>query len=297
MESSVAQHYRIDDLAGKIAAALRGVGKDLANLTTADLASIDEFHVRGRPATLELASRMELKPGSRVLDIGSGLGGPARTLAEVYGCHVTGIDLTPEFCEAAQDLSRWVGLSDRVTFSQGNATAIDCAPGTFDAAMTIHVAMNIAAKDHVYAEAHRALNSGRIFAVYDILQGEGGDVNYPVPWASNVAISHLATPAEMRTLLQGAGFRIEDEIDSTEQGEAWFRAAAAQMASGDKSTVSLRQFMDSDAAEMTRNQVRNLAERRIRTVTFVCRTNSTAKARHHADVRKRRFDCDCIRRV
>src|SRR5215510_11843202 len=99
MQNLVEQHYRIGGLADKIAGALRGAGKDLAHLKTADLAPIDEFHVRGRQATLELANRMELKPGSRVLDIGSGLGGPGRTLAEVYGCHVTGIDLTPEFCE------------------------------------------------------------------------------------------------------------------------------------------------------------------------------------------------------
>jgi hypothetical protein len=116
------------------------------------------------------------------------------------------------------------------------------------------------------------LKAGRIFAVYDILQGEGGEVNYPVPWARDPKISHLATPAEMRTLLQGAGFRILDEIDSTEQGEAWFKAAAAQMTASDKPTLGLRQFMGSDAAEMTRNQVRNLAERRIRTVTFICRS-------------------------
>jgi ubiquinone/menaquinone biosynthesis C-methylase UbiE len=272
VQSLVEQHYRIGGLADRIAGALRGAGKDLAHLKTTDLAAIDEFHVRGRQATLELANRMELKTGSGVLDIGSGLRGPARTLAEVYGCHVTGIDLTPEFCDAAQELSRWVGLSDRVTFSRGDATALNCEPGSFDAAMTIHVAMNIAAKARVYAGAHRALKAGRIFAVYDILQGEGGEVNYPVPWARDSAISHLVTPAEMRTLLQGAGFRILDEIDSTEQGEGWFKAAAAQMPASDKPPVGLRQFLGSDAPEMTRNQVRNLAERRIRTVTFICRS-------------------------
>ena len=272
MNSLVEQHYGIANLTDKIATALRGAGKDLASLTTADLASIDEFHIRGRQATLELAQRMEIGPGSHVLDIGSGLGGPARTLAEVYRCRVTGVDLSPEFCEAARELSRWVRLSDRVTFCQGDAAALTCEPGTFDGAMTIHAAMNIAAKDRVYAGVHRALKAGRIFVVYDILQGEGGEVNYPVPWARDCAISHLATPAEMRTLLQAAGFRILNEVDSTEPSEAWFKQAAAQMAASDKPPVGLRQFLGDDAAEMTRNQVRNLAERRIRTVTFICRS-------------------------
>ena len=272
MKNFVQQHYSIGDLPEKIAAALRGAGKDLASLTTADLASIDEFHICGRQATLELAQRMEIGPGSHVLDIGSGLGGPARTLAEVYGCRVTAVDLSPEFCDAARELSRWVGLSDRVTFCQGDAAALTSEPGTFDAAMTIHVAMNIAAKDRVYAAVHRALKAGRIFAVYDILQGEGGKVHYPVPWARDPAISHLATPAEMRTLLQGAGFRILEEIDSTEQSEAWFKQAAAQTAASDKPPVGLRQFLGPDAAEMMRNQVCNLAERRIRTVSLICRS-------------------------
>ena len=271
MKSLVEQHYGIGDLAPKIAAALRKAGKDLARLTTADLAPIDEFHIRGRQATLELAQRMELGPGAHVLDIGSGLGGPARTLAEIYGCRVTGIDLSPEFCDAARELSRWVGLSDRVTFLHGDATALTCA-GTFNAAMTIHVAMNIAAKDRVYGGVHRALEPDRIFAVYDILQGEGGEVKYPVPWARDPAISHLTTPGEMRGLLRGAGFRILDEIDSTELSEDWFKQAAAQIAASDRLPVSLRQFLGEDAAEMTRNQVRNLAERRIRTVTYICRS-------------------------
>ena len=149
--------------------------------TTANLAAIDQFHIRGRKATVELAGEMEIGPSSLVLDVGSGLGGPARTLAELYQCHVTGVDLTSDFCAAANAMSHWVGLSDRVTFKQGDATALNYDAGSFDAAMTIHVAMNIAAKDAVYAGVRRVLKPGRIFAVYDVLQGEGGDVLFPVP--------------------------------------------------------------------------------------------------------------------
>jgi cyclopropane fatty-acyl-phospholipid synthase-like methyltransferase len=112
VQDLVKQHYRIGDLTDKIAAALRGAGKDPACLKTADLASIDEFHIRGRQATLELAKRMEIGAGSHVLDVGSGLGGPA-PVAEVYGCRVTGIDRSPELCGTAEELSRWVGFADR----------------------------------------------------------------------------------------------------------------------------------------------------------------------------------------
>jgi ubiquinone/menaquinone biosynthesis C-methylase UbiE len=273
MQDKIQAHYgSIEGLANVIAERLRAAGKELGQLTTADLSSLDEFHIRGRKATLELASRMEIGPGARVLDIGSGLGGPARTLAEVYGCSVTGIDLTPEFCAAAQEMSRWVGLADKVSFSQGDATALTCAPASFDAAMTIHVAMNIAAKDALYAGAHRALKPGRIFAVYDVLKGAGGEVLFPVPWARDPATSHLATPAEMRSLLQGSGFSILDEIDSSEESGAWFREAAARLSTAPAPPLSFRTFLGDDFAQMTRNQVRNLTEGRIKTVAYICRS-------------------------
>jgi ubiquinone/menaquinone biosynthesis C-methylase UbiE len=224
MTDHVARHYSENpELAGLIKQKLRSAGKDVDKLTTADLAIVDEFHIRGRKATLELARQMNLKAHSYVLDIGSGLGGPARTLAETYGCRVTGIDLTQAFCNAATAMSEWVGLSKRVSFRQGDANNLPFADEQFDAAMTIHVAMNIAAKDKMYAEARRVTRPGGIFAVYDILQGEGGDVLYPAPWARDPSISHLATPDKMKSLLTGAGFNLVDVQDSTDESQLFFR--------------------------------------------------------------------------
>lgn len=271
MTDKVAVHYSAtDNLADAIAEHLRSAGKSLDTLTTADLASVDEFHIRGRTATLELAEQMDLREDSRVLDIGSGLGGPARTLAETYGCHVTGIDLTPAFCAAANVFSDWVGLGDRVTFQQGDATNLAFADGRFDAAMTIHVAMNIQAKPRMYEEARRVVKPEAVFAVYDVLQGEGGDVLFPVPWAREPSISHLATPDEMRSLLAAAGFKILHVHDSTEESQRWFEAMTERMAQSGPPAVTFRAFLGDDFPEMARNQVRNLAERRIRTVSYIC---------------------------
>lgn len=271
MSDKVASHYSAaHDLADAIARKLREIGKYTNALTTADLGAIDEFHVRGRKATLELAEGLSLGTTTRVLDLGSGLGGPARTLAETYGCHVTGIDLTPAFCDAATALSSWVGLGDKVTFKQGDATQLPFADSSFDAAMTIHVAMNIAAKDRMYAEAKRVLKPGGRFGIYDILQGEGGDVVYPVPWAREPSISHLATPDNMQSLLSAAGFKILSATDSTEEGQRWFEAMAARMKQGAAPPLTFRMFLGDDFVEMTRNQVRNLQERRIRTVSYIC---------------------------
>ena len=156
MTDPVAAHYSgSGGLVDNIAESLRNAGKDLSKLRSTDLAPVDEFHIRGRKATLELAERMNLNQASRVLDIGSGLGGPARTLAETYGCHVTGVDLTQAFCDAAEVISDWVNLGERVVFRQGDATDLPFADRQFDAAMTIHVAMNIPAKDKMYEHARR----------------------------------------------------------------------------------------------------------------------------------------------
>ena len=271
MTDHVARHYSENlELAGLIKQALQNAGKEADKLATADLAIVDEFHIRGRKATLELGEQMNLAAGSHVIDIGSGLGGPARTLAEIFGCLVTGIDLTQAFCDAATAMSEWVGLSNRVSFRQGDATNLPFADEQFDAAMTIHVAMNIAAKDKMYAEARRILKPGGIFAVYDVLQGEGGEVLYPVPWAREPSISHLATPNQMKSLLTRAGFKLVDVQDSTDESQRFFEGMTAQMARTGSPPVAWRLFLGDDFPAMARNQVRNVTERRIRTVSYIC---------------------------
>jgi ubiquinone/menaquinone biosynthesis C-methylase UbiE len=273
MTDRIQSHYSENrKLADVIAQNLQSAGKDLKKLTTTDLATVDEFHIRGRKATLELAENMKLRADSQVLDIGSGLGGPARTLAETCGCQVTGIDLTQAFCDAATAMSNWVGLGKFTSFKQGDATSLPFADNYFDAAMSIHVAMNIAAKDKMYAEARRVVKPGGIFAVYDVLQGEGGEVLYPVPWAREPSISHVATPDAMKTLLTGAGFKILHTRDSTEESQSFFERMTAQMAKTGSPPVAWRLFLGDDFPVMAQNQVRNVTERRIRTVSFICAT-------------------------
>ena len=271
MNNSISKHYSTGGgLVDRVAGKFLQEGRVLAGLKTSDLAPIDEFHIRGRKATLELARQMSPGENDHVLDIGSGLGGPARTLAETCGCRVTGIDLTEAYCDAARVFSQWTGLEQLVEFQQGDATSMPFGDDCFDAAMTIHVAMNIRAKDRVYAEARRVIKPGGILAIYDVLQGEGGEVIYPVPWAREASISHLATPMEMESLLAGAGFRIRRVDDSTAQSQAWFEEMAARLKQAGPPGIGLQMLLGDDFAVMARNQVSNLAERRIRTVTYIC---------------------------
>jgi ubiquinone/menaquinone biosynthesis C-methylase UbiE len=136
--------------------------------------------------------------------------------------------------------------------------------------MTLHVAMNIAAKDRMYTEARRVLKPGGIFAVHDVLQGEGGDVVFPVPWAREPSISHLATPDEMEALLTAAGFTIREVRDSTAESQAWFEEKAAEIAKHGPAAVTFQVILGDDFPQMAGNQVRNLGERRIRTISYIC---------------------------
>jgi len=268
----VAGHYAgRSDLAAAIAERLTAAGYDLNSLKPQDVSGVDEFHIRGGEATLELAEQMDLAAGARVLDIGSGLGGPARRVAQTYDCHVTGVDLTQAYCEAAATISAWFGLDDEVNFIAADATDLPLDDDTFDSAMTIHAAMNIPDKPAMYREACRVLKPGRIFAVYDVLQGEGGDVIFPVPWARDPSISALATPEDMPQLLDDAGFEIESSTDSTSQSQAWFAAMAERMRASGPPPVGFDLIFGPDFVDMMHNQIQNLAERRIRTVSYVCR--------------------------
>ena len=205
-----------------------------------------------------------------MLDLGSGLGGPARTLSEVTGCRVTGVDLTPEFCEVAAALSEWTGLADLARFHVGDATATGLPDASMDAVMTVHVAMNIPDKAGLYAEAMRVIRPGGRFVVYDVLQGEGGDVHYPVPWAADPSLSFLATPEETRELLTGAGFEVIAEVDSSDESLMWFQQVRAKIEREGPPPVTFAAFLGEAFATMAANQVANLTERRIRTVMFTC---------------------------
>ena len=258
------------ELVAAISSALDAAGLNRAALRPADLAPVDEFHIRGRAATLEIIEELGLTAGSHVLDLGSGLGGPARTLAELTGCTVTGIDITPEFCEVATALSEWTGLSDRTRFHVGDATATGLPDAAADFGLTVHVAMNIPDKPALYAEAFRVLRPGGRFVAYDVLQGEGGNVHYPVPWANDSSTSFLATPEEMRELLAAAGFDVISEVDSSDESLAWFQQMRARIERDGPPPVTFAAFLGDAFGQMAANQVANLAERRIRTVMFTC---------------------------
>jgi ubiquinone/menaquinone biosynthesis C-methylase UbiE len=263
VNETIREHYARSDLGNIILAALAKAGKDANRLTPEDLAPIDEFHIRGRAATLELARAASVDSTKHVLDVGSGVGGTSRCLAREFGCHVTGIDLTDEYCRAAAMLSARIGLAELVDYRQGDATNLPFPDHSFDIVWTEHVAMNIADKPRLYREMYRVLKPGGTLAIYDILAGPSGPVLFPVPWARTPESSFLATPDELRKLLEESGFRVATWSDTTDVARAWFVSLAERIRKEGLPTLGFHVLLGPDFQAMAQNQRRNLEEGRI----------------------------------
>lgn len=213
-EQKVAAHYGRPDLEATLIRGLAAAGLDPERLTPDDLAPVDEFHLGWRPATVEFVRAAAFPSDAHVLDIGSGIGGPARYFADKAGLRVTGIDLTPEFVALGNSLTRRCGLSDRVDFRTASALALPYPDGAFDGAYTIHVAMNIEDKPRLFAEARRVLKQGATLAVYDVMRGPApGDLPYPMPWSATPDTSFVVSPDAYRRMIEAAGFTILSERD------------------------------------------------------------------------------------
>lgn len=267
----VAAHYGHQDLETAILEALIAAGKDLDRLRPEDLAPIDEFHIRGRKATQELASQLHIEETMQVLDVGSGLGGASRYLAREFGCRVTGLDLTEEYCRVATMLARRLGLDSLVSYRHGNAICMPFEDTSFDVLWTQHAAMNVADKAGLYGEMWRVLKPGGVLALYDILAGAGGAVYFPVPWAREPSISFLIPPRQLRDTLEGIGFEVLSWRDTTETDRSWFRHTGEKMRKEASPPFGLQVLLGPDFRLMAQNQVRNLEEDRIALIAAVVR--------------------------
>jgi SAM-dependent methyltransferase len=259
----VERHYGRGRILDSIVAALLAAGKDPARLKPDDLAPVDEFHVRGREATVELARRAALEPGSHVLDVGCGLGGSARYLAAEYRCRVTGIDLTREYVDAANALVGMVGLSDRVAFRQASALEMPFDDETFDVVWTEHVQMNIADKHAFYREIGRVTRPGGMLLFHDIFAGEDGPPYYPVPWAEEPSISFLAAPDEVRTILEDLGFVLHEWVDKSEPSLQWIVTALEKARVSGPPPIGTHLLMGDTAREKLDNVTRSLRDGRL----------------------------------
>jgi sarcosine/dimethylglycine N-methyltransferase len=261
----VRDHYRATGLTERLKTALTALGPEGQRLTPAQLAALDQFHTRGLAATAELAKLAGTTADMTVLDVGSGVGGPARFLAATYGCRVIGVDVSESFVDGARYLTERTGLSGQVSFETASALELPFDDGRFDVVLLQHVAMNIADRARLYREIRRVLKSGGRFATFDVVLSTG-DPHYPVPWARTPATSFLLTAAATRAAIEPAGFRTLAWQDDTEAAKAWI---AELRASGPPPSPNLGVVMGPDFARLATNLGRNFMEGRLGTVTAV----------------------------
>ncbi|MBE0625853.1 MAG: class I SAM-dependent methyltransferase [Burkholderiales bacterium] len=269
-EQLVAQHYAHGSLEQTILNALAAAGKDLNRLTPKDLAPVDEFHVGGRLATVAFAEQFDPQPGMRLLDIGCGLGGAARYFAQEHECSVSGIDLSGEYVEVANALAARVGLGARVSCRQGSALALPFAPGSFDAVYMFHVGMNIEDKSRLFAEVRRVLAPSGRFGIYDVMRLAGGDLSYPVPWASGPESSFVAEPATYRGLLAAAGFEVLKERVRRDFALEVFAQMRAKGAAAGPAPLGLHIVMGATAAQKVKNMIGDITSGLIAPTEMIC---------------------------
>ena len=261
----VRDHYRATGLTERLKAALAALGPEDQRLTPRQLDALDQFHTRGLAATAELAKLAGITADTSVLDVGSGVGGPARFLAATYGCRVTGVDLSEPFVDAARYLTERTGQSGQVSFKTASALELPFDDGRFDVVLLQHVAMNISDRAGLYREIRRVLKSGGKFASYDVVLSSG-EPHYPVPWARTPATSFLLTAAATREAIEPAGFHSLAWQDDTETAKAWI---AQLRASGPPPSPNLGVVMGPDFAQLAANLGRNLMEGRLGILTAV----------------------------
>ncbi len=269
-ELEVSTHYEHGSLIKVIEDGFNREGKAPSDITLDDMSVIDEFHIGGRQASEEFLDQLQLEERSLVLDVGCGLGGPARFVASRFGCLVSGIDLTQEYVDTGNVLSNWVGLDKKVILQQGSAMALPFPDGQFDAAYMMHVGMNIADKKSLFSEVFKVLKPGGIFGIYDVMQVGSGEMEYPAPWAASENTSALASPQDYRTGLKEAGFNI---LATRERGdfavEFFENIKRRMMEMTEEPLLGLHVLMGRDAKTKVANVLTSIKEGSIAPVELI----------------------------
>jgi sarcosine/dimethylglycine N-methyltransferase len=244
-------------------------GLDRDDLQPGDLSPLEDFHTMGRIATGQLAAVAEIERSDEVLDAGSGVGGTARYLADQFGCRVTAVDLTEDYCDTSRWLNQLVGLDGSISVHHGDVTNLAFPSASFTVVMSQHVQMNVAHKTRLYDEACRVLRPRGRLAIWDVTLGVPGELDYPLPWANQPGLSHLASGEQLRATIESAGFTVTHWSDMTEEAVTIME----MFLSDPPGPLGLHIFVD-NFIEKANNLVRGLSNGRLRAVQSLARVRS-----------------------
>ena len=269
-DKAVSDNYLHGDLLKAIKTAVSKLGKTIDSVTIEDLAPVDEFHIGGRLATEGFLDQLNFSERDHILDVGCGLGGASRFVANKYRSHITGIDLTQEYIETGKVLCSWVKLEKQITLQQGSALSMPFQDSAFDGAYMMHVGMNIDDKAQLFSEIYRVLRSGTCFGVYDVMRQNDGELAYPVPWATDSSTSSLATPDKYKQALADAGFEVTSENNRRDFALDFFMKLRAKTEANDgPPPLGLHTLMQGSTTEKIKNMINNIAENYVAPVEVV----------------------------
>jgi ubiquinone/menaquinone biosynthesis C-methylase UbiE len=273
-DNAVSESYFHGNLLNAIRASVGKLGKTVDSVTVDDLGPVDEFHIGGRSATKSFLDQLNFSKQDHILDVGCGLGGATRFVADNYGSRVTGIDLSQEYTETGEALSNWVKLDKQITLQQGSALSMPIEDETFDGGYMLHVGMNIEDKAVLFTEIYRVLRPGATFGVYDIMRQNGGEVTLPVPWATDKSTNKLATPDQYKQALSDAGFEVSSENNRSEFALEFFKQMRAKTeANGGAGPLGLHTLMKESTPIKLKNMVDNIAAGYIAPVEIIAHKN------------------------
>jgi len=261
-DKAINEHYGISGILNSILDGLESSGKDLHSLEPDDLSPIDEFHTRGKESTIEIADLAQLQPHHTVLDVGCGLGGSARYIANEYGCSVVGIDLTDEYIDVANKLTEFVNLTDKVSFKQASALELPFPSENFDIVWTEHTQMNISDKRKFYGELSRVLKPKGRLVFHDVFSGTASEPYYPTPWAEYDSLSSLCTQEEAKTSIQKSNLKVNEWKDKSEQSLEFFKEMIKKTEKSGPPPLGFHLLMGKTAKTKLLNLARNLEENR-----------------------------------
>jgi ubiquinone/menaquinone biosynthesis C-methylase UbiE len=267
----VQKHYTRESMFENIVEKFKEMG--ITDVTRKDIGGIDEFHVRGAAVSMELAKEISLDKNTRVLDVGCGLGGPARMLAAEFGSTVTGIDLTTEFIRSAKLLSDLVGLGELTKFVQGDALDLPFDDNSFDVVWTQHVQMNIENKEKFYSEIARVLAPGGTFIYYDIFSKNGEALLFPVPWADNASLSFVFPIKKLSELLEKEGLEKVKTKDQTPDAIQFFLDMLNKPPAAGPKKPGLDLVMGKATPEKLGNLLKNIKDNKLELQSGVYRKN------------------------